>query len=59
MSEWMTLQEVLDVVGVARSTFDDWRAKGAAPRCKKLPNGQLRVRRSDLDTWLEALPEAA
>jgi predicted DNA-binding transcriptional regulator AlpA len=60
MSEWMTLAEVLDHLGgVSRSTFDEWRVSGRAPRCKKLPNGKVRVRRSDLEAWLDALPEAA
>jgi predicted DNA-binding transcriptional regulator AlpA len=40
---------------VARSTFYDWKAKGKLPRCFKLPNGDLRVRRSDLDEWLASL----
>jgi hypothetical protein len=30
------------------------RARGKAPRCIRLPNGQIRVRRADLDAWLEA-----
>jgi predicted DNA-binding transcriptional regulator AlpA len=43
----------------ARSTFYDWRAKGRAPRCIKLPNGEIRIRRTDFDTWLDSLEEAA
>ncbi|ROO90598.1 AlpA family transcriptional regulator [Actinocorallia herbida] len=39
-------------LGITRSTFYDWRAKGNAPRCVKLPNGCIRVRRADLDLWL-------
>jgi predicted DNA-binding transcriptional regulator AlpA len=46
-------------MGVARSTFYDWRAKGAGPRCIKLPNGELRIRRTESDTWLAALEEEA
>ena len=30
---------------------------GIAPECIKYPNGQLRVRRSALDTWLAARVE--
>ena len=48
----LTLDEVLAELRVARSTFDDWRVKGLAPDYVKLPNGQLRVRRSALDAWL-------
>ncbi len=50
----VVLAELGDEHGpLARSTFDDWRAKGRAPRVIKLPNGQLRVARSDLNTWLD------
>ncbi|MFF4514780.1 helix-turn-helix transcriptional regulator [Streptomyces mirabilis] len=30
------------------------RARGQAPRMIKLPNGELRCRRADLDAWWEA-----
>jgi excisionase family DNA binding protein len=51
----LTVADVCDELGVARSTFYDWRAKGAALRCLKLPNGEIRVRRVDLDAWLLTL----
>ena len=44
---------------IAQSTFYDWRTKGTGPRCIKLPNGQLRVRRGDLNSWLDAREDAA
>jgi predicted DNA-binding transcriptional regulator AlpA len=50
----LTLAEVLAELKVARSTFDTWRLLGTAPECIKYPNGQLRVRRSALDSWLSA-----
>ncbi|GLY18021.1 excisionase [Kineosporia sp. NBRC 101677] len=50
----LTLREVCVELNISRSTFYDWRAKGRAPRCIKLPNGELRVRRSELDRWLSA-----
>jgi predicted DNA-binding transcriptional regulator AlpA len=53
----MTLAEVLEELQVAKSTFYDWLAKGRGPRCIKLPNGQIRVRRSEFERWLGALPE--
>ncbi|MFE1081744.1 helix-turn-helix transcriptional regulator [Nocardiopsis alba] len=53
----LTLSEVLAEIKVPRSTFDDWRKKGLAPRCFRLPNGQLRIRRADLDSWLAARME--
>ncbi|MFD8229661.1 MULTISPECIES: helix-turn-helix transcriptional regulator [Streptomyces] len=55
----LTLAEVCDELGVSRSTFYDWRAKRRAPRCIKLPNGDLRIRRSDLDHWLDDREDAA
>jgi predicted DNA-binding transcriptional regulator AlpA len=39
---------------MSRSAFYRMRARGKAPRCIRLPNGQIRVRRADLDAWLEA-----
>ena len=55
----LTVNEVCAELGVARSTFFDWRAKGKAPRCIKLPNGELRVRRAELDRWLASHEEVA
>lgn len=55
----LTIAELCDELGVARSTFYDWRAKGAAPRCIKLPNGEIRIRRTDLDQWLTTLEDVA
>ncbi|MEU2748089.1 helix-turn-helix domain-containing protein [Streptomyces collinus] len=55
----LTLAEVCEELGVSRSTFYDWRAKRRAPRCIKLPNGDLRIRRSDLDDWLDDREDAA
>jgi predicted DNA-binding transcriptional regulator AlpA len=48
----LTIDDVCDELKVSRSTFYDWRTKGRAPRCIKLPNGGLRVRRAVLDAWL-------
>jgi len=53
----LTLAQLCDELQIARSTFYDWRAKGRAPRCIKLPNGDLRVRRADLERWLAGLEE--
>ncbi|MEU8268833.1 hypothetical protein AB0B89_16880 [Sphaerisporangium sp. NPDC049002] len=32
---------------------------GKAPECFKLPNGEIRVYRSDFEAWLESLRETA
>jgi len=55
----LTLSELCAELQIARSTFYDWRAKGRAPRCIKLPNGDLRVRRVDLEHWLAEHEDAA
>ncbi|MFF8359531.1 excisionase [Streptomyces sp. WAC 01325] len=55
----LTLAEVCDELSVSRSTFYDWRAKRRAPRCIKLPNGDLRIRRTDLDNWLDDREDVA
>ena len=54
----LTIVEFCQEVGIGRSTFYDWRAKRRAPRCIKLPNGELRIRRSEYDKWLDSLEEA-
>ncbi|KOU20075.1 helix-turn-helix transcriptional regulator [Streptomyces sp. WM6368] len=55
----LTVPELCDELGVSRSTFYDWRQKRRAPRCIKLPNGDLRVRRTDLEIWLNEREDAA
>jgi predicted DNA-binding transcriptional regulator AlpA len=55
---YLSVAEFLKEYDIARSTWDDWRAKGTAPRCIRLPNGQLRIRRVDLERWEESLEEA-
>jgi len=55
----LTILEVCEELNVSRRTFYEWRAKKRAPRCIKLPNGEIRIRRIDLDNWLDACEEAA
>jgi excisionase family DNA binding protein len=57
--ERLTVREVCAELRISRSTFYEWRAKGRAPRCIKLPNGDLRIRRAELDRWLDAHEDAA
>lgn len=57
--ESLTIPEVVAELKVSRSTFYYWRQTGKAPRCIKLPNGEIRVRRRDLDLWLESMEDAA
>lgn len=56
----MTVKEVLaELNGVSRDTFYRWRQLGVAPPAIRLPNGELRVRRRDLASWLDDLAGAA
>jgi excisionase family DNA binding protein len=55
----LTIAEVCEELNVSRSTFYYWRQTGKAPRCIKLPNAEIRVRRRDLDTWLDTCEEFA
>ncbi|MEU0251260.1 helix-turn-helix domain-containing protein [Streptomyces sp. NPDC006184] len=50
-TEKLKLREVLEEIEMSRAAFYRLRARGQAPKLIKLPNGQLRCRRSDLDAW--------
>jgi excisionase family DNA binding protein len=58
-SDKFTIAEVCADLNVSRRTFYEWRAKGRAPRCIRLPNGDLRIRRSEYQRWLSAREEVA
>ncbi|MDQ3405232.1 MAG: helix-turn-helix domain-containing protein [Actinomycetota bacterium] len=55
----LTIAEICHDLGISRSTFYEWRAKGRAPRCLKLPNGEIRIRAVEYDAWLDSLEEKA
>jgi excisionase family DNA binding protein len=55
----LTIAEVCADLGISRRTFYEWRAKRRAPKCISLPNGSLRIRRSEYQRWLAAHGEAA
>ncbi|MFE5871694.1 helix-turn-helix transcriptional regulator [Streptomyces roseifaciens] len=58
--ELLTIPQVLDELpGVSKSTFYRWRQLKKGPRSIKLPNGTVRIRRSELDRWLAAREDAA
>jgi predicted DNA-binding transcriptional regulator AlpA len=55
----LTVAEILADLGgpdgpLSRRTWQEWRAKGTGPKCVKLPNGELRVRRAEYERWLAA-----
>jgi excisionase family DNA binding protein len=54
----LTIAEVCADLGISRRTFYEWRMKNTAPKCITLPNGTLRIRRSEYQRWL-ASREAA
>jgi predicted DNA-binding transcriptional regulator AlpA len=56
--ELLTVAQVLAALGdVSPRTFYRWREIGKAPSAVKLPNGELRIWRSDLLAWLDRLRE--
>ena len=55
----LTVPEFCGQMKISRSTFYEWRAKGIGPVCVKLPNGGLRIRRTEADRWLTDLEDAA
>ncbi|MFD7885093.1 helix-turn-helix transcriptional regulator [Streptomyces bauhiniae] len=55
----LKLPEVLEEIDMSRAAFYRMRARGNAPKLIKLPNGQIRCRRDDLDDWLTNCQEAA
>ncbi|MEV4363280.1 helix-turn-helix domain-containing protein [Nonomuraea sp. NPDC049625] len=58
--ELLTVSQVLDELGgVSRRTFYRWREIGKAPEGIRLPNGELRIYRSDLNAWLASLRSTA
>ena len=56
---WMSLKDVLAEIAISRSTMNKWRSEGRAPSFIKLPNGELRIRRSEFEAWLIELPKVA
>lgn len=57
--EKLKLPEVLAELKMSRAAFYRMRARGQAPRLQKLPNGQLRVSRTDLDAWWDRCGDRA
>ncbi|MFF0034510.1 helix-turn-helix transcriptional regulator [Streptomyces avermitilis] len=55
----LKLREVLEEIDMSRAAFYRMRARGQAPRLHKLPNGELRVSRADLDAWWERCEQDA
>jgi excisionase family DNA binding protein len=41
--EKLTIAQICADLAISRRTFYEWRAKGRAPKCIRLPNGALRL----------------
>jgi predicted DNA-binding transcriptional regulator AlpA len=59
VAKLLTIPEVLAEIDVPRATFYRWRQLGKGPHSIKLPNGGIRIRRTELDRWLAGLEEGA
>ncbi|MEU4727145.1 helix-turn-helix domain-containing protein [Streptomyces sp. NPDC023588] len=57
--EMLTIPQVVEEIGVPLATFYRWRQLRKGPKAIKLPNGSVRIRRSDLERWIATLEEAA
>jgi excisionase family DNA binding protein len=55
----LTIDEICSELNISRSTFYEWRAKGKAPRCLKLPNGEIRIPITEYESWLDSLEEVS
>jgi predicted DNA-binding transcriptional regulator AlpA len=59
IEEMISVAEICKALGISTRTFYEWRAKGLAPECIKLPNGSLRVEPAEYDRWLKTLKKSA
>ena len=51
-TSFLSVDDVVSELGVSRSTLYRWFATGRGPKSIRLPNGAIRIRRSDLEEWL-------
>ena len=52
---WYTMTEIMDLLGVSRSTVDGWRATDRCPTFIRLPSGGLRMSATELMVWMSGL----
>lgn len=57
-SNFLSVQDILDMFDVSPRTWEKWRARRLTPTGRRLPNGQLRFRRSDVEQWWDGLVAA-
>ena len=58
-ARWLSIRQIAVDLGVSTSTAYKWSARGAPwfPRCIRLRNGDIRVRRDWYETWLGELEQ--
>ncbi|GAA0445365.1 hypothetical protein Acor_83320 [Acrocarpospora corrugata] len=56
---WLTVPQILTELDIPRRTWQRWRALGKTPACSRFPNGTLRVKRCDYETWLDSMAESS
>ena len=52
-SEWVSLGEAAEIIGVHPATIRNWAERGELP-FRRTPGGHRRFRRSDLQNWLNS-----
>ena len=55
LDPYLSSTEAREQLGVSDSTWRTWRRTGRGPKCRRLPNGELRIRQSELDSFMDAL----
>lgn len=54
---WLTVADICADLDISRRTWQEWRADGRTPKCRRLPNNSLRISRTDYAAWLDLLPQ--
>ena len=50
--EWLSPEQLADLLGVSRHTIYKWSSRGEVPAAVRLPNGSLRFHRAAVVRWL-------
>lgn len=58
-ARWLSIRQIASDLGVSSSTAYKWSARGVPwfPRCIRLNNGDIRVRRDWYELWLGNLEQ--
>lgn len=57
-TEWLSLEQIASELGIPLRTLYNRRSQGDGPRGYRIGK-HVRVKRSDLDAWLEAQSDSA